>query len=374
VSVLCLPFILALSALLPAAVFAQTSRSGVRPRVSPVESLPQPAVPSDPLELVTGDAQPVQTAEQRLAATNLVENARALSNVRAHAYDLKTTFTSSGGDWNLEDISPSHNAYRWSAQGLSYAAVNLHLNKLFYTNQPAGPVPLRLAQVRSAIFFAYRLTGPRATLRTFAGNLNGAEVSCVLVSHGPQTMAVAGGRRWEESESCIDPKTGLLMTYSPVPGMFVRYDYTNAIRFHDKTVAGKFTITEAGQAIVEARTESVTDPANLDPALFEPAGLTQVGVGPVSGMPWYARSSVIGGAPNANSTIHAVVLHGLLSPDGALSETEVVASSNASLNQSALDKAAEWKNWQADNNEVKPGATPQWHEVFFVVKLLAPAQ
>jgi hypothetical protein len=103
---------------------------------------------------------------------------------------------------------------------------------------------------------------------------------------------------------------------------------------------------------VEARTESVTDPANLDPALFEPAGLTQVGVGPVSGMPWYVRSDVNAGGLDANRTIQAVVLHGMLSPDGALSETKVVASSNASLNQSALDKAAEWKNWQADYNEV----------------------
>ena len=112
---------LAITAALQAMAWTQRP---VRPpmRASTLESVPEPPVPSDPLELVTGDAQPVQTPEQRQAATNLLQTARAASNVRAQPYDLKTTFTafgssSSDGNWTLEDTSPSGKIYRWTAQG-----------------------------------------------------------------------------------------------------------------------------------------------------------------------------------------------------------------------------------------------------------------
>jgi hypothetical protein len=207
--------------------------------LAPVFALAQPPVPNDPLELVTV-AQPIQDADQRLAATTLLANARALSNVRAQAYDLKTTFTSNGssssdGSWTLEDISPSRGLYRWTAQGPGYSAVNLYTKGLLYSSQTSGVVPLRLAQVRAAIFFAYPATGPRASLRTAAANLGGVDVSCVLVSHTSRKSSVSG-RRWEESEYCVDPKSNLLMSYSPAPGIYVVYDYSNAIRFHHQVI------------------------------------------------------------------------------------------------------------------------------------------
>ena len=65
-----------------APVLAQSP--GVRPRVSIFESQAQPSVPNDPLELVN-EAQPVQNAEQRLAATTLLANARPfLTCARSH--------------------------------------------------------------------------------------------------------------------------------------------------------------------------------------------------------------------------------------------------------------------------------------------------
>src|ERR1700722_6690904 len=347
-----------------APVFAQAPRS-----------LAQPPVPNDPLELVA-DAQPIQNAEQRLAATSLLANARSLSNVRAQPYDLKTTFTSSGaspsdGSGSMEDISPSGGLYRWTAQGHSYPAINLYINGLLYSNQPSGGVPLRLAQVRTAIFFMYPVTGPRASLRTAAGNLNGIDVSCVLVSHTSRKSS-AGGRRWEESEHCVDPKSGLLMSYSPAPGMYVLYDYTEAIRFHHKIIPGKFTITHAGQTIIQARTESLTDPARLDRAIFEPSGLNQIGVGSLMARPLHVLDTVDSGRADPSRAIQVVVLHGMLSPEGALSETEIVSSTDAALNQSALDRAAKWQQWRA-GSDAEPGATPQSHEVFFTVQFAVPA-
>jgi hypothetical protein len=97
------------------------------------DALPRPSVPADPLEIVTGSAQPVQNADQRAAATALLTKARELSNVRAQPYDLRTSFTSSGGlpsdgSWTLEDMSPGRGIYRWTARGPGYAGVNLYTN------------------------------------------------------------------------------------------------------------------------------------------------------------------------------------------------------------------------------------------------------
>jgi len=343
-----------------------------RHRVANFESLPQPPVPNDPLELVTADAQPVQNAEQRAVATGVLKKARDASNVRTYAYDLKTTFVSSGaseGGWSLEDTSPSRGVYRWTAQGPSYSATNLYSNELLYGNQAAGTMPLRLAQVRAAIFFAYQEFGPYATLRTATGSLNGAEVSCVLLSHSGLNNLPSGARRWEESEYCMDPKSGVLMRYSPVPGVFVSYDYTNAFHFHDKAIPGKFTITIAGQTVAEARTESVKDPGAMDPALFQPAGLEKIGVGSLMTRPWKIRTTAMSGSGNTQGALQFVVLDGMVTPDGQMGEVQVVASSNAALNQSALDKAAAFRGWQSAEG-AQPGATPLSHEVFFTVQFV----
>src|SRR4051812_27645460 len=79
-------------------------------------TIPRPPFPGDPQELVTADAQAVTDAQQRIAAIGLLDKARALSNVRAQPYSLKTSFTASGaltsdGVWALEDIAPRGGGY-----------------------------------------------------------------------------------------------------------------------------------------------------------------------------------------------------------------------------------------------------------------------
>ena len=116
----------------------------------------QPAVPPDPLELVTGDAQPVQTARQRANVRDLLTHSLALSNVRVYPYHRITAFTafgatSSDGAWKLDDMSSADNTYRWAAQGPSYSATNLYLDQTLYSSEPSGNIPLRLAQVRTGL-------------------------------------------------------------------------------------------------------------------------------------------------------------------------------------------------------------------------------
>ncbi len=86
--------------------------SGTTPvKLSAVAEAP---LPDDPFEPVAGEVQAVDTPEARAQALQLLARARYLSNVRAYAYDLKTTFTSAGdapydGTWQLEDTSPGRN-------------------------------------------------------------------------------------------------------------------------------------------------------------------------------------------------------------------------------------------------------------------------
>ena len=65
----------------------------VRNRRAFQQTMDEPPVPPDPLELVTGNAQPVEDVSHRAEIIDLVTNARRHSNVRAQPYDLKTTFT-----------------------------------------------------------------------------------------------------------------------------------------------------------------------------------------------------------------------------------------------------------------------------------------
>jgi hypothetical protein len=145
------------------------------PRLAPLDfnTIPRPPIPTDALELVTRTAQSVQDAQERIAALALLDKARDLSNVRAQPYDLKTSFSASGGlqsdgNWILEDISRGH-MYRWTANGPNYSAINLYpasTTNALYGTQASSALPLRLIQARSALFFAYPMVGPRASVRT----------------------------------------------------------------------------------------------------------------------------------------------------------------------------------------------------------------
>jgi hypothetical protein len=346
-------------------------------------AIPRPPVPADLQELVTGAAQTVQNAQQRIAALELLDKAHALSNVRAQPYDLKTSFTASGGlasdgSWTLEDVAPGH-GYRWTANGPNYSAVNLYPESStngLYGNQPSGILPLRLLQVRSAIFFVYPMPGPQASVRTATGSLNGAAQNCVLIVIGAGSRSFTGGRNWEESEYCVDAQTGLLSQYSPAPGLFVRYDYSSGIRFHNKFIPTAFTISENGQPVAEARTISVTDPPPATDPMFNSAGLTALGSGrtmnPGMNLPLVmpAPGMRLSGS-NSNLAMQVVTMHANVAGDGHLSEAEILASTDSSLNQAAVKQAESVFKARAQN---QPGATAQSSELILTFEFITPAR
>ena len=154
------------------------------------------------------------------------------------------------------------------------------------------------------------------------------------------------------------------MSYSPVPGMYVSYDYSNAQRLGDVIFPGRFTITEAGQSVAEAQVDSLKQPAAADAPIFTPVGLNPLGVGFPLTPPWQIHDIDFGGTPTPNAAAaQFVVVCAMVSPDGSLSDAEVVASSNPDLNQKALARAARPRPMM--QQDAQNGATPQSHEEFF---------
>lgn len=235
---------------------------------------------------------------------------------------------------------------------------------------------MRLLQVRSAIFGIYLIPGPQASIRASTGLLNGEPQNCVLVAIGAGKRAFSGGRNWEESEYCVDSKSGLLTQYSPAPGLFVRYDYSSGIKFHNTFVPTTFSIVENGRVVVEARTISATEPPAATDPMFDTAGLTAIGSGPV--MNRWGNIPMILPAPgqrlvniNASAVMQVVSLHGDISGDGHLSEVEILASTNPSLHQAAADQATSMMQGRAP---AQPGATVQSSEVFLTFEFVTSGQ
>jgi hypothetical protein len=193
------------------------------------------------------------------------------------------------------------------------------------------------------------------------------------VAHDAIAPAGTGGRQWEEQEYCVDPKAGTLVTYSEAPGLYFHYDYSKALQFHGKLIPNGFTITQAGQTVVEAQTESVSDPAD-NPAAFQTAGLNQIGVGATMSSAWQFRIRLpLPGASSSGASsaaAQAVALHAVQSPDGQISDVEVLASSDSSLNQAAVAFASKWQGGML-GGESQSGATPQSHEMVMMVEYTA---
>ena len=366
--------------LVPGAVRAQDSAPPPPPGFAHVSlrTVPPPALPYDPLELVTTEAQPTDDPVQRAAALALLEHARGLSNVRAHAYDLNTIFTSvdttgQSAEWALEDASPARDIYRWSADGPGYSGMFLAKDGLLSSNRPTNDVPLRVEQVRDAIFFAYTWAHQHASVRTSAAALNGAELQCVLIAHDVGTHTPTGARNWNEYEYCVDAGTGLLATYSPVPGIYYHYDYADAVHFHGTIIPGGFTISEGGREVVEARTLSVTDPVGASAAMFSGDGLTPLGTGPSTEGP--EIYSVVGSRPpmspqGSNSPLaqQIVVVAAIAGKDGHLNEPEILATTAEELNETAIDSANKFANMQCGCGPgTAPGAVHPSHEVIYVI-------
>jgi hypothetical protein len=338
------------------------------PRIAPA--------PADPLELVTGH---IDTPASREPALQILARARDSYAFRAatRSYDVKVSFTvNSGGQteydgaWEMEDIFDSQQGLRWTAKTASgYTTTQISSQGMFYRAGTSKIVPLRLQEARAALFDPIPSTGwvDRDVIRTSTSTFQGAQVTCVLLSGAGNAPANITGRRWEETEECIDPQTGLLKVHSQVPGRYFAYDYSDGLQLAGHALPRRVTVTEAGRVVSEISVESLTELTSADPGLFVPTD-EMLANGPAVAMAEAQKISLFtgNGRFTAHATAHPVCVFGLVTSTGQLVEAHSLQP--ADPNSPAALEAAQRMNF---SYPAPPEARPEQHFVFIIQKFVS---
>jgi hypothetical protein len=331
-------------------------------------------------ELVTGPARIVDTPADRDAIVQLlarVRNSYALQGA-GRGYDLKVAFTANSlgqtqydGAWTMEDLFDPRQGLRWTASAAAgFTVTRISSSGTSYSEGTTGPIPLRLQEARAALFDPIPSASnvKRQSIRTSTVARTGATLTCVLLSGSGNAANAAAGRRWDETEECIDPASGLLQVHSQVPGRYYAYDYTNALRSGNRVLPGKVTVTEAGRVVSTISVESLTDVAGADPSLFVP---TQEMKTRGRAIALEQAQKVFTVLPQGDAapgvTARAVCVFGLVTASGQLVEAHSLQPEDPD-SQMALDAVKRMKF----SAPAAPGAQPQQHFVFVIGRFVAP--
>lgn len=341
--------------------------------LSPAMFAQMPAVPENPHELVTQNAKQITSAKQRAAAIDLLEQARRRASLHMgrDPYTMKVSFTSGGllgtsgaqpqaeGNGTMEETW-TDSARRWTAQmgGASYSRVGT--GSQVYGESADEPIPMRVQMVRTTLFDAIPPRLGAAAIRSATVNYQGRDISCFLLSGA---AGITGPRFWVESEYCVDPNTGLLQMWSEAPGIYIAYNYDGALEFHGHTVAREITVTEGYDTVLQIHVEGIEDARDVDPEALNPT--EELGPSFSLSGPYRFPMRVDPEGSASSSVIRPVIVHATLgNQDGNVLDAEVVQSSDASLNDKALDLV-----W----NSGFP-ATGMQREVFINVQFHMPAE
>ncbi|MGA8027851.1 MAG: hypothetical protein WB992_11960, partial [Bryobacteraceae bacterium] len=282
------------------------------PKVAPL--------PNDPLELATGPALVPDTPEKRVAVLDLLERARQNSAMHAPGmapFDIKVSFNSIGKDSHstgygeVEETWLNGQTWRWTARLGDYSQLRIFYQGAAYDEKPKGHIPLRIQMVRNAVFWPIVGGFAGSVLRMATAKWEGTDVACILISRGMSDAMSEPGRRWEENEYCIDPKTGLLRVMSEAPGIYSVYDYDGGVQFHGRVLPRRTTIVEGGTTVLQITLDGLEDP-NHDPNQFIPTKkMISHGPGPIVVGPF--RFPEIARAPAGySSMILPVIVHAIL--------------------------------------------------------------
>ncbi|HLY17817.1 MAG TPA: hypothetical protein VKR61_11375 [Bryobacteraceae bacterium] len=336
-------------------------------------------IPSDPLEMVTGQIRAVDARDSRAAALQLLDRARnqyALRNA-GHGYDLQVSFTvNSGGQtefdgaWKMEDVFDPKQGLRWTAQSpASYAITRISSNGMLYSEDTAGYIPLRLQEARAALFdpIPSAERAARASIRTSTANFNGAQLTCILLSEPGRSARSTTGRRWDETEECVDPQSGLLRTHSQVPGRYSAYEYSDAPGIAGRMLPRKVTVTEAGKVVTEISVDSLTELPAADKSLFEPTGEMKERGRAIALAEAQKIWRVLGRGPYAAGAPPQIVcVFGVVTPSGELAEAHSLQPSNP-YSRAAVEAAKH----MSFPKPPPSGVRPQQHFVFVIEKFVA---
>jgi len=328
-------------------------------------------LPYDPLELATGPTLVPDTPEKRTLILDLLERARQNSAMHAPGtapFSLKVSFNSAGGDSHnqgygeLEETWLNGQIWRWSARLGDYSQLRVFYQGAAYDDKPRGHMPIRLQMVRNAVFWPVVGNFAPALIRMATAKWEGTDIACMLISGGGNDAAATPGRRWEESEYCVDPKTGLLRIHSEAPGIYAVYDYSGGAQFHGRVLPRQTTIVEGGATVLQIHLDSLED-ANNDPNQFVPTkkmlahGPGAIMVGPFR-FPEFVRAPA-----GYNGDIQPVIVHAILDQKGKVLDAEVVQSSDPALASAALGVV-----WHSTYPASLTLAPPRQREAFINVK------
>ncbi len=307
---------------------------------------PTTPLPADPLELATGPAKLITTADERTSVLNLLERIRqnnVLHTPGSAPYRIKATFDSSGntaytGPGEFEEIWLNGQRWRWTAKLGGYFQTRIFFRGGAYDQKSPGAMPLRLQMMRNAIVWPAAAMRPGATIRATAAKWKGADVLCALMSRmPPEALAQHRGRAWQETEYCIDPKSGLLLTYSDAPGIYTVYDYGDALHFDGRTFARQITVVESGNTVLTVNLDTLEAAGAVDPKLFVPTpDMLSQGPGAImsAALRWPQFAPVPAGY---DGTVEPVIVHAIIGPDGKVEDAEALPTSDAVLSRAALD-------------------------------------
>jgi Gram-negative bacterial TonB protein C-terminal len=357
------PSIAALFALLLSCVaFSQD-----KPKTAPL--------PYDPLELATGPTAVPDTPQKRELVLHLLEHARQNNGMHAPGttpFSMKVSFNSTGtsrytGFGEVEETWMSPGTFRWSARLGDYSQLRIFNNGAAYDDKPRGSIPLRIQMVRQSVFWPVTGRFAPSLIRVATANWQGTEVACMLVSGAMNDAASTPGRRWEETEYCIDPKSGLLRTYSEAPGIYNVYDYSEKFEFHGRTLARQISIVEDGVTVLQIHLDSLADAANSDPDQFVPTKkMLSHGPGDILVGPFRFPQSVPA-PPGHNGMIQPVIVHAVLDKKGHVVEAEALQHSDSVLTDAALT-IVERSNYRHADREGRPVQ----REAFINVQFIPP--
>jgi hypothetical protein len=291
-------------------------------------------------------------------------------------YDLKVTFTvNSGGQteydgaWEMEEVSDSQHGLRWTAKAAAgYTTARISSNQMFYEDGTASSVPLRLHEARATLFGVPALANvERGLIRTSTASFNGRQVTCVLLSGLGNAATATPGRRWEETEECIDPQSGLLQTHSQVPGRYYAYDYTGAPQLGGHVLPRRVIVTEAGKVVSEVHVDSLTAFSATDPSVFVPTAAMKAREPAIAMADARKVIRMVGQGPfTADMTAHPVCVFGLVTASGELVEAHSLQPSDP--NSQAAVEAVKRMNF---SGPTPVGARPEQHFVFMIEKFVS---
>ena len=109
----------------------------------------------------------------------------------------------------MEDLFDPRQGLRWTAKAPDgYAITRISRTGVLYGEDTGDYVPLRLHEARAALFdpIPSSKNADRGSLRTSTAIDQGTALTCVLLGASRNGGTTAAGRRWDETEECVDPQ------------------------------------------------------------------------------------------------------------------------------------------------------------------------